>query len=136
MVVVGPVGAPAAAGGGNVADECDRDDDGFRARGACGGDDCDDTDAQVAPDQMGYFASRQPNVDFDYNCDASAEQEQISAVACSGLSIGACPTDIEGFLGSLPPCGEVGPWGKCAKTPPLNTCDKAVIDAERRMRCR
>jgi hypothetical protein len=129
-------GAAGAAGGSSVTDICDRDGDQFRAQTACGGDDCDDTDAQVAPDQLAYFASRQANVDFDYNCDGSAEQEQTAAVVCSGLSLGACATEVEGFLGSLPPCGDVGPWGRCTKTPPLNTCDKMVIDAQRRMRCR
>ncbi len=129
-------GAPAIGVAGSGADPCDADDDKHRARGVCGGDDCDDSDPQVSPDQTGYFASRQPNVDFDYNCDGAPEQEQMAAVVCSGLSLGACPTAVSGFLGTLPACGEVGAWGKCVKTPPLNTCDKMVIDDQRRMRCR
>jgi hypothetical protein len=121
-------------GAGTSADPCDLDHDDHRAQGLCGGDDCDDGDAQVSPEQTGYFASRQLNVDFDYNCDDAPEQEQMAAVVCSTL--GPCPTGTSGFLDVLPACGEIGAWGKCVKTPPLNTCDKMVIDAQRRMRCR
>jgi hypothetical protein len=127
-------GADGAGGAGTIPDPCDVDRDKHRAQGLCGGDDCDDGDPQVSPEQAGYFASRQPNVDFDYNCDDAPEQEQMAAVVCSTLS--ACPTGTSGFLDVLPACGEVGAWGKCVKTPPLNTCDKMVIDAQRRMRCR
>jgi hypothetical protein len=119
--------------GGSTADPCDADRDTHRAQGLCGGDDCDDSDPQVSPDQVGYFAARHPNVDFDYNCNKVPEQEQMAAVVCS--SLGPCPTGVSGFLNALPACGELGEWGKCVKTPPLNTCDKMVIDAQRRMRC-
>jgi hypothetical protein len=128
--------APAGSGGAGSTDACDADGDMHRAPGICSGDDCDDSDPQASPDQTGYFASRQPHVDFDYNCDGVPEQEQMAAVVCSGLSLGACPTEVSGFLDTLPACGEVGAWGKCVKTPPLNTCDKMIVDAERRMRCR
>jgi len=122
------------SGAGGGADVCDADRDMHRASGVCGGDDCDDGDPQVSPAQTNYFASRQPNVDFDYNCGGGPEQEQMAAVVCSGL-IGACPTSVSGFLGKLPACGEEGAWGTCVQSPPLNTCDQMVIDAQRRMRC-
>lgn len=124
-----------AAQGGDANPECDQDGDEHLARGKCGGDDCDDSDADVSPDQTEYFADRDEVVGYDYDCSGGPEQEQQAAVVCSGLTVGPCPTDETGFLGSLPACGEVGRWGICIKTPPLDTCDEMVRDELTRMRC-
>jgi hypothetical protein len=123
------------ATGGTGSSDCDVDRDHHASTGKCGGDDCDDQDPEVSPDQTRYSAERQPNVDFDYDCNGAEEQEQQVAVMCSGVAVGACPSEV-GFLKTLPACGVAGSWGKCQKTPPLNTCDPVVIDGARRMRCR
>jgi hypothetical protein len=58
------------------------------------------------PFATGHFGS--------YNCD-DIEQEEAAPVICSGLSIGACPSDLAGLLGALPLCGNEGAWRKCAQ---------------------
>jgi len=132
-------GAAEAAGGdessGGTSNSCDADADQHPAKGTCGGDDCDDSDARVSPAQTEYFADRQARVDYDYDCSGSTEQEQLEPIVCPGVAVGACPTET-GFLKTLPACGEIGAWGTCKLTPPLNTCDQRVMDGERRMRCR
>jgi hypothetical protein len=131
-VVAGRSGAASGDEGGG---DCDADDDQHPAKGACQGDDCEDGDARVWPGQTEYFADRQTRVDYDYDCSGSAEQEQLEPIVCPGVAVGACPTRT-GFLKTLPACGEIGAWGTCKVTPPLDTCDQMVVDAGRRMRCR
>jgi hypothetical protein len=128
-------GGSVSGGSGGSAASCDADQDEHLAEGKCGGDDCDDADANVSPAQVDYFDERHERVDYDYDCSGAAEQEQAAPIVCSGVSVGTCPT-ATGFLKALPPCGEPGDWGTCVKTPPLATCDPMVIDSGRRMRCR
>jgi hypothetical protein len=120
-----------AAGTGNSVDPCDVDGDEHLAKGKCGGDDCDDTDDRVWPGQPDYFAERQANVGFDYDCSGEPELEETKAVACAGLV--SCPSGT-GFLESLPACGEVGDYGTC-KSAGLG-CEGQVIDNQHVMRCR
>jgi hypothetical protein len=130
----GTAGTSATAGTAG-ATTCDADHDGHKAQGPCGGDDCDDTDPDVFPKQPKYFPTRsmgQAKVGYDYNCDGKLEQEQQAPVVCLGVNLTACPTD-EGFLGSLPACGDTGRWGKCVKG--TLTCDESVSDAMQQMRC-
>jgi hypothetical protein len=137
----GSSGAPASAGGsagspgsaGATSNACDRDADGHDAEGACGGDDCDDQNPDVHPEQSKHFGARS-SVDYDYDCDGKQEQEQMKAIICSELPIGDCTTE-EGFLDTLPACGEPGVWGRCAKQGTLNTCMNQPTDNERVMRC-
>jgi hypothetical protein len=124
--------APGAGTSGSGA-MCDADRDEHLAEGKCGGDDCDDSDDRVSPDQTEYFGERQKNVDFDYDCSGAPEQEEVMAVVCPGV-VGPCPTET-GFLKSLPACGETGSYGTCVKQAPLDTCVEKVLDAEHRMRC-
>lgn len=133
----GTSGVPGGMGGwsGSVA-SCDTDGDQHLAEGNCGGDDCDDSDANVFPGQSEHFDERQAQVDYDYDCSGAPEQEQLEPIVCSGVSVGACPTTQMGFLQTLPACGEQGAWGTCQKTPPLDTCDQKVVDGQRAMRCR
>jgi hypothetical protein len=132
---LGTAGAADASGGDEGSGGCDADRDQHPAKGACGGDDCDDGDARVWPGQTEYFADRQTRVDYDYDCNGSPEQEQLEPIVCPGVAVGVCPTET-GFLKTLPSCGEVGAWGTCKVTTPLNTCDQMVVDDGRRMRCR
>jgi hypothetical protein len=130
----GTGGENSGSGTGNAA-SCDADHDEHLAEGKCGGDDCDDTDADVFPGQIEYFEARRAQGDYDYDCSGGAEREQLAPVECSGVTVGPCPVTEMGFLATLPACGETGAWGTCKKTAPLNTCDQDVVDEERIMRC-
>jgi hypothetical protein len=137
----GPQASGGSSGGnlplaGNAGADCDQDGDQHLARGRCGGDDCDDSDADVSPDQTGYFADRHETVGYDYDCSGAPEQEHLVVVDCSGLSLVTCPTEDVGFLGSLPMCGQGGRWGRCVKDAVLNTCEELTIEEELAMRCR
>jgi hypothetical protein len=122
--------AGASAGEAN----CDADHDQHLAEGKCGGDDCDDSDANVFTGQAEYFDERQARVDYDYDCSGAPEQEQLEPIVCPGVPVGACPTTQMGFLQTLPPCGEPGVWGTCEKRELL--CDEKPVDVGRIMRCR
>ena len=132
-------GAPAATAGsvspsaGTSSAECDADGDKHAAEGACGGDDCDDNDADVFAGQTKYFDKPRANGDYDYNCKDGPQREYTEPVVCSGLVVGACPTQI-GFLGSLPECGQMGPWGTCSKKSMIEPCVEAPV-TPRTMRC-
>jgi hypothetical protein len=111
---------------------CDCDGDEFFAE-ACAGEDCDDQNKDVFPGQTLFFDESARTIGFDYNCDDQSEREFTPEVNCSGLSLG-CEDQSEGFLDSLPSCGNTGPWGRC-KVDGL-TCVGDVIDTTRVMRCR
>jgi hypothetical protein len=122
------------SGVGGSAANCDADHDEQLAKGKCGGDDCDDTDSNVSPDQTDYFDEPQPRVDYDYDCSGAPEREQTEPIVCTGLTVVECPTDQTGFLGVLPACGEVGNWGTCVKGSALEPCVEDVVTTPR-MRC-
>lgn len=136
MVGGDSTGGSGAAGSGAAgsATSCDADHDEHLAQGKCGGDDCDDSDANVSPDQSDYFDESQPRVDYDYDCSGAPEREQTEPIVCTGLTVIECPTDQSGFLGTLPACGEVGKWGKCAKGSALEPCVEDVVTTQT-MRC-
>jgi hypothetical protein len=132
----GASGGQAGTGGtagGPSCDPCDCDDDGSLAL-ACGGDDCDDHDPRVHPGQSGWFdkPADNPAIGFDYDCSGQDEREHTQAVQCGALSLANCGT-VQGFLDSLPACGEAGTWGAC-KTNVL-ACEKDPI-SQKVMRCR
>lgn len=128
--------APAGEGSGTSgnAASCDADQDDHLAEGKCGGDDCDDNDANVQPDQSDYFDESQPRVDYDYDCSGAPDREQSAPIVCMGLTLIECPTEQTGFLGTLPACGEVGNWGTCVKGSALDPCVEDVVTTPR-MRC-
>jgi hypothetical protein len=127
-------GSVAGAGAAGSATSCDADHDEHLAPGKCGGDDCDDSDADVSPDQSDYFDQSQPRVGYDYDCSGAPEREQSQPIVCTGLTVVECPTGQPGFLGTLPACGEVGNWGQCVKGSALEPCVEDVV-ATPRMRC-
>lgn len=131
----GPGGGPSSAGSGGAPGGCDTDHDGHLARGTCGGEDCDDGDPEIFPEQPDYFAEPRDNGSYDYDCSGHPEQEQTDALVCTGFSLLNCPTDQQGFLGSLPACGEEGRWGKCVTNSLLNTCEEPATATSSVMRC-
>lgn len=78
------------------------------------GDDCNDSDANVNPDQTGFF--EQPAIGtqtFDFNCDGNEEKEQEAVVNC----VWAPPDKVcdSGWEGGVPACGQQGTWVECDK---------------------
>lgn len=131
---------PEGGNGGEAADgceePCDCDGDNYLAKGACGGDDCDDEDEEVHPDQGLYFAARAQSdiVGFDYDCSGAIERDpaQGSAISCAALSLGVCE-DAQGFHGTQPPCGLPGAWGACEEV--TLSCKAVVLDDSAVARC-
>ncbi len=123
-------GAANDAGGDAGTCPCDCDGDGAIAP-ACGGDDCDDNDERVFPGQPDYFVEPNDIVGFDYNCSKTDDREFDTPIDCSLLQ--ACDTVTQGFLTSLPTCGESADWGTCKKSA-LNTCASETL-SQKQLRC-
>lgn len=128
--------ADAGVPSGSCSDPCDCDDDGYAAEGTCGGDDCDDDDPRVHPEQGAYFPARSDNasVGFDYDCSDAVERDpaQATVIRCNDLDLLSCE-DAQGFHDALPPCGEVGAWGTCEWKGVL--CSAVVLDSSVVARC-
>ncbi|MFZ5784832.1 MAG: hypothetical protein ACOY3Y_00185 [Acidobacteriota bacterium] len=81
---------------------CCADADGDQVS-SCAGD-CDDSDPDVHPGQLGFFAlPSKGTASFDYNCDKTAELELPSLEACS--RVGATCVG-HGWQSTLPACGQ------------------------------
>ena len=128
----GGAGTGGGSGGSSGCDPCDCDDDGAQAQ-ACAGSDCDDNDPKVFPGQLDWFdtPADNPAVGFDYDCSGSDDRRYTDAIDCRGLGLVGCDTAGQGFLGTLPPCGESGDWGTCVKNV---TCDPDVV-SQKTMQC-
>jgi hypothetical protein len=112
-------GATSAGGTGGNENECpplfgpnpcDCDRDGHLAETCEGGDDCDDLDADVFTGQEGYFTAPRKQDGYDYNCDGD-DEHQFDEITCLPVS---CDTSAEGFVGTVPDCGDPGTWGSCS----------------------
>jgi hypothetical protein len=127
-----------------VLDPCDMDRDGYRSDGCAGGDDCDDTTAEVHPvrdagDQVPFHDTPTHGAaggGFDYNCNGRPDPEFTVALNCSGLSLATCPDNmIHSFLGmTTPACGQRGDFGHCSHD--LLTCFSQTEEMGKIMRCR
>jgi len=98
----------AADAGGDETDPCDKDRDGFKAIGACGGNDCNDDDPRVHPGAD--FRTDVPDAGpllGDWNCDGNVEQEW-NAITC-----GATSCNAQGFDAPTS-CGMVGNFVVCS----------------------
>lgn len=115
----------AGASPSSCAEPCDCDDDGVFARGACGGNDCDDADADAWPGQTEYFFDERAGGGWDYDCSGAIEREH-DAVDCSGIP--SCDTMVQGFLVVEPECGTRQDWGKCEA--PSLVCQPSKISTE------
>jgi hypothetical protein len=134
--VGGASGGVGGAGGSGGALDCDQDDDdSLASSAACGGDDCDDLDADVHPGQSGFFTEPNRDGGYDYDCDGVEEPEVSNALDCSLLSISNC--DAQGYSSPLPACGDPGAWIRCAPTlPTLSVLCLATDQGSRTMGCR
>ncbi len=116
----GSAGAASTGGNGGsvcVNPPCDCDGDGYDKLGCVqdGGtpDDCDDTDPDAFPGQLGWFHEmRNDGAGFDYNCDGQEERE-FSEITCGGLSNLLCLQQAVGFHQPAQPCGQPGSYGQC-----------------------
>jgi hypothetical protein len=125
-----------ATTGGSGGGCCDCDGDHHLAMGVCGGDDCDDHDAQVYPGEPTYYGVPIPGstLGFDYDCSGAAEPDPALNIALNCGSLPPCATGT-GFLGKVPPpCGQTAPWGTCTLSDLM--CVQDVIDASQLMLCK
>jgi hypothetical protein len=134
--VGGASGGVGGSGGSGGALDCDQDDDGsFASSEACGGNDCDDLDADVHPGQSSFFTEPNRDGGYDYDCNGVEEPEVSNALDCSLLSISNC--DAQGYTSPLPACGDPGAWIRCAPTlPTLSVLCLATDQGSRTMGCR
>jgi hypothetical protein len=98
-------------------DPCDCDDDGEPAtRVECGGLDCADRDPRANPS-----ADYQPSpiigpldvgfLPFDFNCDGLETPKFPNDVVSCPIAL--CDTTTEKWIGTPPPCGQSGHYGRC-----------------------
>lgn len=117
---------------GGTGGACDGDGDGHEAMGACGGDDCDDTNKLIYPGQPIFYTT--PNdKGFDWDCDGLITRDPKSdkTVTCA---LGGCDTSTQGYYGSVPGCGEAANWGTCKSAFPL--CLQDVLEKDKPMGCK
>ncbi|WP_437670618.1 hypothetical protein [Sorangium sp. So ce131] len=102
-------GSAATGSGGGVVD-CDVDSDGYRSTACEGGNDCNDNNRLVHPNQPSVFYDTpiSSGGGFDYDCSGEEERE-FPAVSCSGL---VCTAATNVFLANVA-CGSRGPLGNC-----------------------
>ncbi len=75
--------------------------------------DCDDLDPAAHPGQLAFFnVSTKGTRTFDYNCDGVEQPEAAGLVSCLNVGM-SCQGD--GWVGTIPACGQAGVWGKCNK---------------------
>lgn len=121
------------------AGDCDVDGDGATSE-ACGGDDCDDQDADVHPGQERYFTEASERRGFDYDCDGVISRPPSEVQLSCALELAQCDTELQGFFGdALPPCGELGDWGGCVVEELVGGLPGSCAerkDEERRAACR
>lgn len=115
-------GGAAGAGGSSL---CDEDDDKHPAA-ACGGDDCDDHDPLVHPQQTDWFETERASGGFDYDC-SKVEEHEFGTIACSGALCNASAK----FLSVVEvACGAKAPFGDCNVL-----CQATVTDPSKTVRC-
>jgi hypothetical protein len=75
--------------------------------------DCDDADPAARPGQIAFFnVPTKGTQSFDFNCDKLEQMQDALLVNCVAVGMG-CQGD--GWVGSIPACGQAGTFGKCNK---------------------
>ncbi len=110
------------------------DNDTVRAL-SCGGPDCDDRNSDAKPGQMGWFETPRAGGSYDYNCNNLEDREFPTATRCGSLNLTQCVQQPQGFLGTVPPCAQKGPWGNCRKDSLGLLCEDNVITVDKVVRC-
>ena len=90
-------------------DPCDLDEDGYRAMGTCGGNDCCDYDSRANPGDTTYYPTADACGSFDYNCDGQLEQQYATA----NCQLGFFTCNGEGFDKTPPACGVPATFDTC-----------------------
>jgi len=115
---------------------CDEDGDKFaKVGGGCGGFDCDDTNANVRPDQdyntLAPLPGSGPGKGGDWNCRNGVEIQGTQNVGdCPNVALGCAK---EGWVGAVA-CGTTSHYVKC-EVDGLG-CRKSVDDRLRPVGCR
>ncbi len=98
-----PTDAPVPPEAGfDSGNPCDVDGDGHLAKGACGGDDCCDTDWSAHPglSPTTWFTKMADQCgSWDYNCDGTVEEELAVTLTCGGLAATGCTGGVHGLHG-------------------------------------
>jgi hypothetical protein len=108
---------------GPDAPPCDQDQDGYLAKGSCGGNDCDDLDRNTNPGVTAFQTAMPPStqpIAGDWNCDGRVQKQYPTNLACSGNGVLGC-TGGNGFILD-PGCGGAGPFGTCESSGGLAPC--------------
>ncbi len=106
VLILGDAGSDVDGG-----DPCDRDQDGYKAKGgSCGGDDCDDLDARAHPGLTGFFTHAIfPPTNGDWDCSGVVDKQFTDVnQACGLISLGKC-VQKTGFAAD-PKCGTQGTY--------------------------
>jgi len=102
----------AGEAGVDASDPCDMDHDGYKAMGACGGNDCNDNDPRANPGVTNYVYDEPDAAPFgDWNCDGKVDM-QYKVAAC-----GATTCNSEGYSNAQGSgCGITNPYVTCTGT--------------------
>ena len=97
----------------------DADQDGYIST-LFGGNDCDDSNPDVRPNQTAFFSEPTASGSFDYNCDGQLTKSDQSTTVATGRcdsSIGCAWIGRAGWDGSPPGCGQTGRklTGQCSR---------------------
>jgi hypothetical protein len=71
--------------------------------------DCCDSDANAKPGQTSYFTTTNACGSWDYNCSGAVEKQYPSLGDATGCHE-TCDTITEGWVSSVPDCGQTGSW--------------------------
>jgi hypothetical protein len=107
---------------GADAVNCDIDGDGYNGPqcpvGSSLGPDCCDKDKNANPGDVAYYPMVDGCGSYDYNCDGQETKEWATFSCAYGLPC----SEMAGYIGLPPGCGDPGPWA--------DTCVDGVLDCD------
>jgi hypothetical protein len=122
--------------GHDAGNPCDVDGDGYLAEGACGGNDCCDTDSRAHPNQPNTWFTLTQGPDacgnWKFDCGMTVVEQFAVNFTCGGTGLTGC-TGGPGFMGADPGCGGSGEFYNCNPNGAL-TC-KAVLSGTEPQGC-
>ncbi len=74
--------------------------------------DCYDFNVDAKPGQTNWFGVQRGDASFDYDCNGAEEKEDetLADYACPGIDANLCDMVQDGWLSSVPDCGQSGTW--------------------------